>query len=202
MCIPINIVFEDDLSDYVLTKILNSFGNKYHIGYTYNCHGNGDIKTNIRGYNEAAISTPFLVLTDLDRYPCPPELIADWIPFQTNANFIFRIAVKEVEAWLLADYESFSEFTGVSQKIFTRNPESLSDPKEYLINIARRSRKRELREDIVPIDDQATIGPNYNGRLMEFVNEHWDIERAIQRSRSLEKAYNILENYQYIPPIQ
>lgn len=196
MSVLINLVFEDDLSEFVLTKLLNSFGDKYTICNGYNGNGFGYIKSNLNGFNEAAKGITFLVLTDLDNYECPIELINDWFANRSiHPNLIFRIAVREVEAWLLADMEGFSNFTGVSQASFPLEPEKEADPKQTLINICRRSRKRNVKDDIVPINNNAAIGPNYNGRLLEYVFGDWDIERAKQRSESLQRAYQKLENF-------
>ena len=115
-------------------------------------------------------------------------------------NFIFRIAIKEVESWLLADREGFAEFTGVSIVNIPQNPDLENDPKQTLINIARRSRKREIREDIVPINDNAQIGPNYNDCLMKYVLKYWDISRASSQSESLRRAIQSLSIYKYIQP--
>lgn len=65
-----------------------------------------------------------------------------------------------------------------------------------MIQIAKKSRLRRIREDIVPINENAVIGPNYNGCLIEFVYEKWNIKRASQRSRSLEKALIKLDLFQ------
>jgi hypothetical protein len=188
----INLAYEDDLSEVVMTKLLESFGNKYCINNTYPGHGFGYLKRNIRGFNQASIVSPFFMLTDLDNYECPPSLINDWITFPINPNFIFRIAIKEVEAWLLADRENLSEFMKVSLINFPSSPEKELDPKRTLIQLAKRSKSRRIREDIVPINENAQIGPNYNGCLMEFVIEKWNIENAKTSSRSLEKAVSKL----------
>ncbi len=195
--IPINLVFEDQLSEYVLTKLLECFGQKYYTGASYNGHGFGYIQSKINGFNKASTAIPFLVLTDLDQHECPPTLIANWFDTPIHQNMIFRVAVKEVEAWLLADIEGCSKFFGVSQVNFPRQPETEPDPKRTLIAIASKSRKRSIREDIIPINQNATIGPNYNGRLWEFVFEHWEVARAMERSDSLRRAFNKLNNFHY-----
>jgi len=200
MAIPINLVYEDELSEFVLSKLINSFKDKYHIGYSYNGRGFGYIKNRISGFNNACIATPYLVLVDLDNNPCAVTLKNEWLNFEQHPNLIFRVAVREVESWLLADIEGFSGYTGVSQANFPDNPDLEIDPKSTLINIARRSRKRFIREDIIPINNNARIGPNYNGRLMEFVFEYWNIVRAMERSDSLKRAYRKLELFQYHLP--
>lgn len=202
MLIPINLVFEDDLSEFVMTRLLDSFGQKYHIGNTYNGQGFGYIKTNIRGFNQASIASPFFVLTDLDNYSCPIDLLEDWIKFPRNPNFIFRIAVREIESWILADIDGFSKFIGVSSSNFPNNPDLEVDPKRTLINLVKRSRKRSLKSDIIPINENAKIGPNYNGALMEFVFKEWSVSRAMQKSESLRKAYDYLDRYTYEIPAE
>jgi hypothetical protein len=202
MAISINLVFEDELSESVLSKLLACFDDKFHSGFSYNGHGFGYIRTKINGFNQACVLVPFIVLTDLDNHPCPVELRDNWFSKTPHPNMIFRIAIKEVEAWLLADIDGFASFTGVSRANFPLNPELENDPKRSLISIAKRSRKREIKEDIVPINENAQIGPNYNGRLMEFVFYHWSIERAMQRSESLRRAYRRLELFEFYPPRQ
>lgn len=196
MQIPVNLVFEDELSEYVLATLLECFGKKYLIHHSYPGRGSGYIKSKIQAFNQASAFTPFLVLTDLDNYHCPPVLLNGWFAKPAHPNMIFRIAVREVEAWLLADIEGFSEFTGVSKANFPENPELEPDPKRTLISLTKKSRKRYLREDIIPLNDNASIGPYYNGRLMEFVLDYWDISRAKRRSESLNRAYKKLKLFQ------
>jgi hypothetical protein len=200
MNISINLVFEDAISEFIMMKLLDSFKDKFRYGISYSANGFGYIKSNINGFNQASIAVPFFVLTDLDNHSCPPELINDWLNSAINSNLIFRIAVREVESWLLADIEGFSSFTGVAQVNFPINPELEDDPKQVLINLVRRSRNRSIREDIVPINNNARIGPNYNERLMEFVSDFWSLERAISRSESLSRACNRLNEFQYNRP--
>lgn len=196
MGIRVNLVYEDELSEFVLSRLLSCFGDKYSSGYSYNGRGFGYIKSKINGFNQACAAVPFLVLTDLDNNNCPPELIASWFAKPPHPNMIFRVAIKEVEAWLLADIEGCAKFLGISEVNFPANPENDPDPKRTLISLTRRSRKRRLKEDIIPINVNASIGPNYNGRLMEFVFDFWDVDRAMTRSKSLRGAFLKLQSFQ------
>lgn len=184
----VTIVFEDDLSEAVINKILNHFPGKFTVIHSYSGNGFGYLKKNIKGFNQASAINPHFMLTDLDNYECPTALKKDWINFELNSHFIFRIAVREVESWLLADHEGLSNFLGVSPTAFPRNPEELTDPKNKLIQLAKRSRKRSIREDIVPLNNNACIGPNYNGCLSTFVSNNWSITNAIEHSNSLKKT--------------
>jgi hypothetical protein len=108
-------------------------------------------------------------------------------------RLLFRIAVREVEAWLLADREGIANFLGVAKIKVPQNPEAEHDPKNTLINLARKSRKRRLTIEIVPEPgSRASIGPLYNARLSEFVMEHWDVGNARLSSPSLDRALHRL----------
>ncbi len=194
----INLVFEDELSEHVLRKLLSCFDDKYEVGHSYNGNGFGYIKSKINGFNQACNAIPFLVLTDLDNSPCPLTIINSWLKHPIHPNMIFRIAIKEVEAWLLADTEGCHDFFGVSKVSIPNNPESENDPKKKLIDLAKRSRRRNIKDDIIPINDNAAIGPNYNGRLMEFVYKYWNVDRAMEKSDSLRRAYKKLCSFQHV----
>jgi hypothetical protein len=155
----------------------------------------GYIKNNIRGFNNAAKGCPFFILTDLDNTDCAPTLIRNWIREPLHQNLIFRVAVREVEAWLLADIEGFSKYTGISKVNFPAAPEEIQDPKAELMRLIRRCRKRHIKEDILPKDQYAKVGPNYNERLMGFVDRYWSINRAAKRSDSLRRAMEHLSTF-------
>jgi hypothetical protein len=193
--IAINLAYEDDLSEFVMTRLLGNFQGRFHVAECYSRGGSGYLKKRIRGFSQASAFTPFFVLTDLDRNECAPTMMAEWLDFAPHDNLIFRIAVREVESWILADKEGFADFLGISAARIPENPDGLADPKRTLMNLAAGSRKRKIREDIVPVSDNARIGPNYNGRLMEFVLGNWDIERASNRSDSLRRAIRHLERF-------
>jgi hypothetical protein len=195
--ITLNFVFEDDLSEMVMLKIIDRFKDKFYIGNTYNGNGFGYIKKNIKGFNQASKTIPFFVLTDLDQYECPSELINNWLnSIPKNKNLIFRVAIREIEAWLLADRVGFSKYLGVSIVHLPLSPESEMDAKRKLISIAARSRNRSIKEDITPKNENAQVGPNYNGRLGEYVFNHWNIDEAMLNCESLKRAVRCLEAFQ------
>ena len=194
--IPINIVVEDSLSEAVIRKILNSQPHQFYIGYCYQRRGFGYIKLKKRGFNNAAQETPYLVLADLED-ECAPKQIEAWLPEPMHPNLLFRIAVQEVESWLLADKEGLSSFLGISANLIQMDIENIADPKKHLINLARRSRKRSLRESLVPRSGStAKIGPDYNGQLSSFVANQWDIESAMKNSDSLRRTISAINRFQ------
>ena len=194
---PLSLVFEDQISEFVMTKLVDKT-EKFIIANSYSEGGFGYIKKNIAGFNEASKGYPFFILTDLDNAGCAPTLIEDWLVEPAHPNLIFRIAVHEVEAWLLADIEGFSKYTGISKVNFHDNPEEIVDPKAALLQLIKRCRKRKIREDILPKNEFASVGPNYNERLGEFVYKHWSINRAMKRSDSLKRAMHHLSSFKVI----
>lgn len=195
--IPLNLVFEDQVSEFVMKKMADE-AKKFFISNSYCEGGFGYIKRNIRGFNAAAKGCPFFVLTDLDTADCAPQLLQNWLHIPKHHNLIFRVAVKEVEAWLLADIDGFAQYAGISKTNFPGVPEALSDPKTELFRLIERSRKREMKKDILPKDEFAKQGPNYNDRLSKFVIDYWSIKRAMQRSDSLKRAMEQLLSFQVI----
>jgi hypothetical protein len=135
-------------------------------------NGKADLLRRLPGFNAAARHGPWLVLVDLDHdEDCAPPFRAAKLPDPAPA-MCFRIAVREVEAWLLADRERFAEFLDVDPSRLPARPESVADPKEQVVALARRSRSRDVREDMVPREGSGRAeGPAYSSRLIEFVSD-------------------------------
>ena len=195
--ISINLVYEDTLSGAVLRKLLSNSGRNYLEGYSYLSAGYGWIKKKVGGLNSAARGMPYLILTDLDRYECPPALLEDWGIEKRHPNLLFSIAVREVEAWILACRGAFAKYLSVNEQLIPRNVDGISDPKSLLISIARRSRKKNVRTDIVPQQGStAKVGPDYNGSLIYFVEKFWDPNVAKGLSPSLRRTVELLDAFQ------
>lgn len=168
--IPVHLAVEDELSEAVLRRMLHHSNRGYHVGTTYRRGGFGYLRRTVRGWNRAAVGIPFIVLTDLDQYACPGALIEEWLPEPRQSNLLFRVAVREVESWLIADAENLSKHLAVHRKWLPGHPDALPDPKAALVDAARRSRSSELRNRIVPRPGStAKQGPDYNGCLVAFV---------------------------------
>lgn len=153
----------------------------------------GSIESRIPGLNQRALYLgPVLALADLDRpMSCPAALVGQYIRGLTIApKMLIRVAVLEIESWLLADREGIAGWLAVSANVVSRSPESLNDPKRTLVELANRSRNRYLREAIAPrhILGTSRTGPDYNDTLEEFVTQHWNPEVARRNSPSLDRA--------------
>jgi len=195
--IPINLAFEDALIESLLLRILATIPVQYATRTIYNRGGYGYLKRTINGFNKAAKGIPFLVATDLDRYECPPALINEWLINPKHDNLLIRVAVREAEAWVLADREGFARFLGISVARIPVDVEAQPDPKETLIQLAGVSRKKFMRDDLCPRRNSTSkIGPNYNVRLGSFISKDWDLGAARLNSRSLDRTINRLVAFQ------
>jgi hypothetical protein len=197
--IPLNLAVEDPLTESLFTKIFDRITTSYAIRTIYNVGGYGYLKNRINGFNRAARGVPFLIGTDLDQYECPAALISEWISPPKHHNLIIRVAVREAEAWVLADKVNLAGFLGIRPNLVPENVEALEDPKQELIQLARNARRRDLREDICPpANSTRRVGPNYNAQLVSFVVQSWDPDAARTRSLSLDRAINRLNAFRPI----
>ena len=158
-------------------------------------HGKEQFWAKAPKYNQAAATLgPILGLTDLDDYPCPSGLIQKHLKKNRHPKFIVRIAEHELESWLLADTEAMSKFFNISAALFPANPDQESDPKHTLVNLARRSRKTSLREDIVPNQgSRHPVGKGYQSRMVEFIQDRWRPLKAQDKSESLRRAITAIK---------
>lgn len=158
----------------------------------YRKGGRGAVQSRITAYNNAARFRPWIVLVDLNNdYECAPDLKVKWLP-QPAVYMCFRVAVREIEAWLLADRERIAEFLSVTVSHIPTHPEGLKDPKQVLIGIAQKSRSGAIRKEIIPqVMGGREEGPAYTSRLIEFVSDisaGWRPERACNKSDSLQRT--------------
>ena len=64
--------------------------------------------------------------------------------------------------------------------------ELLADPKLTLVNIARTSRRRDIRADMVPREGSGrAVGPAYTSRVIEYSQGPWRPHVAARYSDSL-----------------
>jgi len=194
--VPVSVsgAVEGFVDEAVLRRMLEHVGAK--AGTIYGKNGKQDLRKRIHGYNDAARRSPWAVLVDLNHEAdCAPALLASWLKGSAPL-MCFRVAVHETESWLLADPERLARFIGSSVSLIPRGPEKIDDPKLCMVNLARRSRRRGVREDMVPRDGSGRdIGPAYTSRLMEFAQNKkvgWRPQVAARNSDSLKRALHCL----------
>lgn len=188
---------EDDPSAAVAGKLVRVYRKDLAVSRVIVARGYGRLKSHAAAYNEASRFTPFLLLTDLDQGQCPPGLVVDWLGGRTQApGFLFRVAVREIEAWLLADHQAVSRLLGIDIATVPPYPEGLADPKRQLIRLAERCRTRTLREGLVPAPEStAQVGPRYVDLVTGFVEKSWSPARARRFAPSLDAAIRALKAF-------
>jgi hypothetical protein len=171
----------------------------YHAGATvvktFRENGFGYVKTMLPGLNLASKGMPVLALVDLmdTGFGCPVAARDAWLP-EPEPQMLFRLVVREIESWLMADRVGIAQFLGVKKDQVPRQPEREPDPKRSLVQLAKKSPYGRIRRGIVPEDrSTAAEGPRYNTELGRFVREQWDIERAMQHAESLARCVRAVE---------
>lgn len=182
---------EGAVDEAVAVRLVEEVGAQ--AGTVYGKSGKVYLRQRVAGYNNAARTSPWLVLVDLDADECAATLRDAWLP--TPAPLMrLRVAVREVEAWLLADRERFARLLGVQQTALPRDPESVDDPKQLVVNLARGSARRDIREDLVPRPKSGrTTGPLYGARMIEFAIRSWRPRVAAASADSLRRCLVRLE---------
>lgn len=166
----------------------------FTVSDVYVKRGKDALDAKLGAYAAAARFGPWLVLRDLDRdAACAPTLASRLLP-DRPPTLLLRIPVRAAEAWLLADRESLADFLSVSLSTVPEDPESLYQPKLSLVELARRSRRRAIREDMVPPrGSSSSVGRGYTARLIEFTAERWQPRRAATRSSSLARCLSSIQ---------
>jgi hypothetical protein len=183
----ISAAVEGIVDEAVARKLITEAGGRP--GTIYGKNGKPFLRRHINGYNSAAHHFPWMVLVDLDHDgECAPPLCEEWV-HDPAPYLCFRVAVREVEAWLIADAESLAAFLSVRLTRIPTDPERLQEPKMEMVNFARQSRRREIREDMVPREGSGrSVGPAYASRLIEYVETQWRPQVATRRADSLRRA--------------
>jgi hypothetical protein len=181
--IPVPYVVEGTIDAAVVRVLLRDVG--IMPGTEYIMGGKAALDRRLPGYNAAARRSPWLVVRDLDEdADCAPSLIAARVP-QPAPFLCLRIAVRQIESWLVADRVEMAAFLGVPLERVAREPDRLPDPKRHLVELARQSRRRDIRDGLaVRSGSGIDVGPAYVPLLTEFVECRWSPRRAAEEGRS------------------
>jgi hypothetical protein len=185
---------EGIVDEAVLRRLVRAV--RAQAGPVFGKTGKQQLLERLPGYNNAARYSPWLVLVDLDDDAnCAPPFKAATLP--TPSQWMcFRVAVREVEAWVLGDRQRAAEFLDVNPNLLPADPEREENPKRIVVNLARRSRNRDIRQDLVPREGSGrSEGPAYASRLIEFVSDAqhgWRPTVAAHASDSLARCLRSL----------
>jgi len=182
------------LDEAVIKRLIAHVGAR--AGPIYGKTGKAQLLRRLSAYNQAAQFWPWVVLLDLDQdADCAPPYRAAHLP-QPAPKMCFRIAMREVEAWLFADRERLARFLAVPERTIPAHPEMVHSPKDAMAQLAHRSRRRDVREDLAPRPSSGRrVGPAYSSRLIQFVDDTvqgWRPDVAAQASASLARCLRCL----------
>jgi hypothetical protein len=186
--IPIALATEDELSEAVALRLISELKRPHYVTHTLRRNGFGYLRSKMDSWRQIAQHQMMIVLADLDRANCLVEFRNQWVAGRPLPDtLVFRIAVREVESWVLADHVAMRELVG-TRGVLPAEPDALAEPKQTLLGFARAAPKR-VREDLLKTSSgQLSQGLGYNARLTTWVNAAWDPERAAARSPSLARA--------------
>lgn len=143
--------------------------------------------TKAANFNQAGMRMPVIGLVDLEQETCAPALLAKHLPRKAQ-GFHLRVAVRMLESWLLADRSAMADFLRVSLVAIPKDPDAEPHPKRKLIELAKRSSSKAIRDAMLPADSGAVVGPEYVMTMCQFITGHWQSERARKLSASLDRA--------------
>ena len=191
---------EDAPSAAVLTKMMDSLNDPespffgFREGYPRVMQGSSQIRkefpANLALASEG-IYTYSLVDLDVYDYPCPPALLRDWLGIEQGADIvlppqtILRVAVRTVEAWIMADRKEFARYFDLTESLLPVIPDDKLRPRSVFISLLRKKGTKKFRW-MLPGDSH--IGPEYNSILCDFIERHWSPIRAEQNSPSLKRT--------------
>jgi len=166
------IATEDALSEMVAGTLLHQVGTR-NIQVRMRKEGFGYLRSRIADFNRIAEKVmPVLLITDLYRKQCPPEMIVDWLPVPRSPRLLFRIAAREAESWVLADRAAFSRFIGVSVAAMPTAPDELPDQKAALLKLIRKSSKQELKRGWCLICSGRVMIPSKKKKVHQRVHHY------------------------------
>lgn len=186
-----SVAVEGPSDEAVVRAMLQAVG--HQCGVVYGLRGKGWIDAKARNYCNAGQFSPWIVLRDLDcDADCAPSLLRALAP--GGAAGMFRVAVRAVEAWLLADRKQAAEWLAVPLRAIPTSVESLDDPKQTLLKLARASRRRRVRDDMIPAGT-ARIGPGYVDQVRGYCAGLWRPSVAADSAPSLHRCLSFLRRF-------
>ncbi len=163
------------------------------LSWVDNAGGKVALDARLASYAGVGRKMQFLALRDLDRdADCAPALVKRLVP-RSSPGFRLHLAVRSVEAWLLADAQGLAASLGVPVGRLPLLPDELDDPRGEILALARRSKRTRLALELLPSTPGARVGPGYTAHFVRFVSGDWSPDRARLRSRSLESLLLYLE---------
>ena len=202
--LDVYIVGEDAVTIRILHRIITFCANIRHVSVNilaeFPVRG-GKIKEAIEKYNNLSLTSPVILLTDLDNISCAPMLLANLLNgIAKNQQFLINIAVDEAEAWLMADRLGFSKYFCVDinaiplpfqtkqggRNYCTEMNFSCKSSFDFTHRILQTCTNEAIKSQLQP-KNGAAKGPEYNSIVTPFISEKWNIDVARKNSNSLDR---------------
>lgn len=188
----VRVVVEGPSDLAAVETILASRGARADLDRAIVTGGKTNLDPRVDGYNAAARHGSWFVLRDADHDgdDCPVRLRERLLaPERQAASLSLRIAVRSLEAWLLADVDAVADHFKVPQSRLPARPEEENRPKQVLVNACRSSRRSDVRRGVVPpAGSPRTVGPEYVAFVSEFFLRAWRPDEAAASAPSLARA--------------
>ena len=186
---------EDELSEAIGLRLIAESPFREANVLRLRRNGSGYLKSKVDSWRQLAGQQVVLLLTDLDQIDCPVALRNEWLGTRPVPDrLLLRIAVREIESWVLADHDAMRELVGDRGKL-PPAPDELGDPKAFLLNMVRKYAPRDVKQDLLAERGaMASQGLGYNRRLVAWVKSDWSPDRAAARSPSLLRARQALRD--------
>jgi len=198
---------EDDVTKACIKKIISHCAPNSKIITELPARG-GQLKSSIEKFNNLSLTSPVILLMDLDASTCAPQLKTECFKgIDQSENFIFNIACDEAEAWLMSDRKTFSKYFKVPVDMIPSVGNMGTRLKPYKeLSFKYKSSLFLTTELILKSTDGnyikmmkpktgASKGPEYNMAIIPFINDHWNIDEARLNSDSLNKTILRVEKY-------
>lgn len=159
------------------------------VGTVYGKKGVGYIIEKADGFSVRGQYSPILILADLADVgvACAVDARDKLVPTPQPMT-LTRLAVREIESWLVASRQELAGYLGVSIARVPSDPDDLVDAKQAFINVARSSPRTRLRNMIVPQPGvSSVVGTGYVDAFAEFMSVHWSLDSAASNSPSFAK---------------
>jgi hypothetical protein len=184
----VNLLVEGYVDEAIARKLIAHSG--HTVGAVYGRKGWTYIQQRVQTFDRACKTQGLLTLVDFmdTKLECPPSVVREWLPHRSDGH-IFRVVVREIEAWILADRPGLAAFLNVPISKLPLSPELEHDPKQVVINLARVSRTKSVRNALVPATGMsASEGPLYTAEMARFIAQSWDPAEARMNSSSLDQC--------------
>lgn len=183
----VELLVEGATDEYFVRECYRQLG--IEVGTVFGKRGVDYLVSRAQGFAIRGRYSPILILADfMDlREPCPVVARRDLVATDYPLALV-RLAVNEIESWLLASRPELARYLGVSISRVPAAPDDVADPKRELVNIARCSPRPRIREMFVPREGYSSVvGAGYVDGFQEFLAGHWSLESAAERSPSFRK---------------